>query len=187
MIGRAAETWRVKPLLWLAAVAVAMGCAAAGARPAPPVGPVLDLADVFPASDEVALNQRLTRYHELSGNTLMVATVTSLDGEAIDDYGQGLFKEWRIGGEHTGRGILVLLAPSERIAWIGIGCGFGDAITAEFGQQVMQTKMIPAYKQRHFEEGTLAAVDALIDHLASAPHDEKAVIDPNCRAGMVIA
>jgi uncharacterized protein len=177
----------VKPLLWLAAVAVILGCTAADARPARPAGPVLDLADVLPASAEAALNQRLTRYHVSTGNTLMVATVRSLDGQAIEGYGKELFEEWRIGDEKKGRGILVLLAPNERIAWIGIGCGFGDAITADFGQEVMQRKMIPAYKQRHFEEGTLAAVDALIDHLAAAPQDEKAVIDPDCHAGSLVA
>jgi uncharacterized protein len=176
----------MKRWLWLAAAAV-LGCSPADARPARPAGPVLDLADVLPPADEAALNQRLTRYHRTTGNTLMVAIVTSLGGETIEDYGKELFREWRIGDANTGRGILVLLSPTERVAWIGIGCGFGDAITKDFGEQVMQSKMIPAYKQRHFEEGTLAAVDALIDHLASAPHDEKAVIDPTCRAGMVVA
>jgi uncharacterized protein len=171
----------MKRLAWLVAVAVLTGSTAADAYPARPEGPVLDLADVLPAADEAALNYRLTRYHETSGNTIEVVTVNSLEGQTIEDYGSGLFMEWRIGDPRTQRGILVLLAPSEGQAWIGIGCGFGNALTNSFGQEVMQTKMIPEYKQRRFEEGTLAAIDALIDRLATVPAKDLGPVSADCR------
>jgi uncharacterized protein len=171
-------------LACIATSAVLIASAAAGALPPRPDGPVLDLGDVFPAVDEAALNYRLTRYFETSGNSLVVATVTSLEGQPIEDYGRGLFKEWRIGDATTQHGILVLLAPSERQAWIGIGCGFGDRMTNGFVEEVMQTKMIPEYKQQHFEEGTLAAVDALINRLALAPLNDKGSVSAACRDGL---
>lgn len=169
---------------WLAAGAVLCGCTAAHAYPPRPEGPVLDLADVMPAADEAALNYRLSRYYESSGNTLEVVTLTSLEGQTAEAYGTKLFKEWRIGDARTQRGILLLLAPSEGQAWIGIGCGFGDALTHGFAEEVMQTKMIPQYKQRHFKEGTLAAVDALINHLAASPVNGNGSVSTDCRAGL---
>jgi uncharacterized protein len=174
----------VRLLACIATSAILIASAAAGALPSRPEGPVLDLGEVFPAADETALNYRLARYYETSGNSLIVATVASLDDQPIEDYGTRLFKEWRIGDAATQHGILVLLAPSERQAWIGIGCGFGERMTNGFVEDVMQTKMIPEYKQRHFEEGTLAAVDALINRLASAPPNDHGSASTACRDGL---
>jgi uncharacterized protein len=168
---------------WLAASAVLFGCAAAAhAYPARPEGPVLDLADVIPATDEAALNYRLSRYYEASGNALVVVTVTSLEGRTIEQYANGLFNEWGIGDAKTDRGILLLVAPSEHQARIEVGCGLEGTVTNGFAEQVMQSKMIPEYKQSHFEEGTLAAVDALINRLASTPANDNGPVSAVCRS-----
>lgn len=167
---------------WLAAGAVLCGCTAAHAYPPRPEGPVLDLADVMPAADEAALNNRLTRYYDATGNALVVVTVPSLEGQSIEQYAYGLFNDWGIGDAKTDRGILVLLAPSERQARIEVGCGLEGTVTNGFAQQVMQTKMIPEYKQARYEEGTLAAVDALINRLASTPANDNGPVSQVCRS-----
>jgi hypothetical protein len=46
----------------------------------------------------------------------------------------------------------------------------------------MQTKMIPEYKQNRYEEGTLAAVDALINRLASTPANDNGPTSAVCRS-----
>jgi len=166
----------------MAALAALVGCAAAHGYPARPGGPVLDLADVMPAADEAALNSRLTKYYEASGNALVVVTVTSLEGQTIEQYANGLFNEWGIGDARTDRGVLILLAPNDRQARIEVGCGLEGTVTNGFAEQVMQMKMIPAYKQHHFEEGTLAAVDALINRLASPPANDNGPVSAVCRS-----
>jgi uncharacterized protein len=169
-------------MLRIAAVAAFVGCAAAHAYPARPDGPVLDLADVMPAADESALNMRLTRYYETTGNALVVVTVTSPEGQTIEQYANGLFNEWGIGDARSDRGVLILLAPNEREARIEVGCGLEGTVTNGFAEQVMQTKMIPEYKQNHFEEGTLAAIDALINRLALTPANDNGPVSAACRA-----
>jgi uncharacterized protein len=172
----------VKRLGLLACGAVLFGCTAAhAAYPTRPEGLVLDQADVLPVADEAALNYRLARYKETSGNTIAVVTLNSLEDRTIEDYGAGLFQQWRVGDPTTQRGILVLLAPSEGQTWIAIGCGFGGALTDTFLEEIMQKTMIPQYKQHRFEEGTLAAVDALINRLATARVSDKSSDTRTCK------
>jgi uncharacterized protein len=136
----------------------------------------------MPAADEAALNMRLTKYYETSGNALVVVTVTSLEGQTIEQYANGLFNEWGIGDARSDRGVLILLAPNEREARIEVGCGLEGTVTNGFAEQVMQTKMIPEYKQNHFEEGTLAAIDALINRLALTFVNDNGPVSAACRA-----
>jgi uncharacterized protein len=157
----------MKLVISLVAIAAALGCAApaTAAHPQRPAGPVLDEANVIPASDEAALSDRLSKYYQTSGNAIVVATVTSLDGETIEDYANELFGEWRVGDADTDRGVLLLLAPNDHQARIEVGCGLEGTVTNGIAEQIMQTKLIPQYHQQHFLEGTLAGVNALIDYL----------------------
>ncbi|WP_240504561.1 TPM domain-containing protein [Tsuneonella mangrovi] len=128
---------------------------------------MLDQANVFPVRDEAALSKRLTQYWAKSGNALVVATISSLEGKSIDDYALGLFNDWGIGDAKTNRGILVLLAPNERKVRIEIGCGLEGVISDSIAKQVIENQMTPLYRQGQFERGTIAGVDSLIAHLQS--------------------
>ena len=162
------------------ACAALTGCSPAhAAYPARPDGPVLDQADVLPAADEAALGQRLTDYYRKSGNAIVVVTVTSLEGKTIEDYANGLYNQWGIGDARTDRGVLLLLAPVDRQARIEVGCGLEGTVTNGIAEQIMQTKLIPEYRQQHFLQGTLAGVDALIGYVQTStaandngPHSE---------------
>jgi uncharacterized protein len=78
----------MKLVILLAAIAAALGCGApaTAVHPQRPAGPVLDQANVIRASDEAVLSDRLSKYDESTGNAIVVATVTSLDGETIEDH-----------------------------------------------------------------------------------------------------
>jgi len=177
----------VKPLLGLATVAALLGCSAANAYPPRPAGPVLDQADVLPATDEAALSKRLTRFYDDTGNAIVVVTVNSLEYQSVEQYANGLFNEWGVGDAKTDRGILILLAPNERRARIEVGCGLESTVTDGFAAEVMETRMIPEYKQNHFEAGTLAAVDAIIQRLRATPANDNRPVSAACQALLVRA
>lgn len=157
----------MRQLACLAAVAALLGCTAADAYPKRPDVPVLDLADVFPSKDEAALDERLTNYWATTGNALVVVTVKSLNGQPIQKYAFGLFNKWGIGDATTGKGLLLLVAPKEHKVRIEVGCGLEGIISDQLASDIIQSRMIPDYKQNKLEEGTVAGVDALIDYLRS--------------------
>jgi uncharacterized protein len=173
----------VKLPAWLAASAALCGCAAAHAYPARPVGPVLDLADVMPATGEAALNYRLIKYYDATGNSLVVVTVNSLEGQTIEQYAKGLFNEWGIGDAKTDRGLLILVAPTEHKVRIEVGCGLEGRITNDLAAKVIRDAMVPRYIEGDLEGGTLAGVDALVADLNNpATANDNVRTTPICRA-----
>jgi len=143
---------------------------------------VLDLADVFPSSDEMALDQQLTDYWRSTGTALIVVSVKSLNGQSVDDYAFGLYNEWGIGDAKTERGLLVVVAPAERKVRIEVGCGLEGIITDDVAQNIIDDDMIPQYKQGDLEAGTIAGVNALIDNLKTRAANDSGPHSPICKA-----
>ena len=65
----------------------------------PPLeGRVNDGANIISAPMRAALETKLKNFEDKSGIQLVVATVTSLQGQDIETYANGLFRQW-----HSGR------------------------------------------------------------------------------------
>src|SRR5688500_16697243 len=83
--------------------------AAQASFPPRPPGPGYDGAEIIPDADERLMNARLREYSGRTGRMIVVATVPSLGGEAIEAYAGTLFNTWGIGDATTDRGLLVLV------------------------------------------------------------------------------
>jgi uncharacterized protein len=140
---------------------------------------VLDLADILPAEDEAALDARLRRLWDETGDALVVISVDSLSGRSIEDFATDLFNTWGIGNDETDRGLLILVAPNQRQVRIEVGCGLESTITDELASDIIQQQMIPRFSEGELSAGTRLGADALIRRLAlpkpandSGPHSE---------------
>jgi uncharacterized protein len=166
----------------LAILLVAPGCSASSDTPAGqvataiperPDGPVLDAADVLPAAEEALLNARLRDYWKRNRTSVVVVSVESLGGDSIEHFSRTLADAWEIGDPQTQRGLLVLVAPNERLVRIEVSCKLENVISDVFAGRVIRERMIPQYKRGALDEGTLAGVDALLEQLdadtSSAP------------------
>lgn len=159
-------------------------CSSANAHvyPPRPSGPVLDLANIIPADDEAALDQRLSNYWRTTGNALVVVSVNTLKGQSIEEYATGLYNEWGIGDPKTNRGLLLLVAPNERHVRIEVGCGLEGIITDAVAKDIIETDIIPKYKQNDLDAGTLAGVEALIEDVKSRAANDSGPHTPICKA-----
>src|SRR3546814_12960070 len=61
--------------------------------------PVVDQAGIIPAPEEAALNAQLLDLQKQTGHQHVVATIGSLEGPDIGDYGYQLGRSWGIGGK----------------------------------------------------------------------------------------
>ena len=127
---------------------------------------MLDLADILPATDETALDARLRRLWSDTGDALVVVSVDSLAGQPIEDVANDLFNDWGIGDEDTDRGLLMLVAPNERMVRIEVGCGLESTITDELAADIIQQRILPEFREGKFPAGIGAGTDALIARLA---------------------
>lgn len=143
-----------------------------------PVEPVVDQAEIIPATEEVLLDRRLREYWANEKTAIVVATVRSLDGQSIEDTAFGLFSDWGISDGRTNRGLLILVAPNEHKARIEVGCGLESIITDPVAQDIMDHQMIPRFSEGDYNGAIAAGVDELTETLATAT--EAGPISPAC-------
>ena len=164
--------------LWFALLlAFVSAPAAALDLPARPQGPIYYEADILPADQEAALDQRLRAFDAKTGDAVIVATVNSLQGDTIEDYASKLYASWGIGGAERDTGVLLLIAPNERKMRIEVGYGLTPYITDILSGRIIRDDITPRFKQGDMVGGINAGVDALLAQLSQSPEDAKAIAE----------
>ena len=164
-------------LVGLLALLAFAGTPAHAAYPPRPAGAVLDQAGIIPDAEEAALDARLRQYNVRTGRAVVVATVSSLDGETIEMYAVRLFEQWGIGGKESDQGLLLLVAPSERKMRIEVGYGLHQYVTDALSGRIIRNEIAPRFKQGDMAGGINAGVNALLTQLDRTPAEAKAVAE----------
>jgi uncharacterized protein len=93
-----------------------------------PTGYVTDLAGVVRADSKTRLESLGTELEQKTGAQMAIVTVRSLEGETVEQYGNELYKQLGVGNKKENRGVLVLVAPTERKYWTEVGYGLEPVI-----------------------------------------------------------
>jgi uncharacterized protein len=109
-------------------------------------GRVVDQADAIPPDQEQALDALLAANEAKTGNQVVVATVASLDGRAIEDYGVALGRAWGIGQKGQNNGAILLVAPNEREVRIEVGYGLEGELTDAVSKLIIEGSILPRFK-----------------------------------------
>ena len=129
-------------------------------------GRVVDAAGVLSASTKSELDSILARHERETSNQLVVVTLKDLQGYAIDDYGYQLGRHWQIGQAGRDNGALLIVAPKERKVRIEVGYGLEGALTDAISHNIIQTVMLPRFRQGDYDAGVRAGVDAILAAIA---------------------
>src|SRR5262249_52480311 len=113
--------------LFSAAVASAP-CLAEDIKKIQPTGYVSDFSGVIDPATKTSLEALGAEVEQKTGAQMAIVTVHSLEGETASQYANELFKQWGIGGKKDDRGVLLLVAPSERKYWTEVGYGLEPVI-----------------------------------------------------------
>jgi uncharacterized protein len=84
-------------------------------------GRVVDQAGIILPADEQRLTQQLARLERETTDQVVIVTLPSLNGEAIEKVGLALGNGWGIGQADTDNGVLLLVAPHDRKVRIEVG------------------------------------------------------------------
>jgi uncharacterized protein len=154
-----------------AALALAFLALPAMAAPEFPAltGRVIDGANILSANTEQALTKKLASLEAGNSRQLVVVTIPSLDGYEISDYGYQLGRAWGIGQGKLNNGALLIVAPKERRVRIEVGYGLEPILTDAFSSVVINTQITPRFRQRDYDGGVTAGVDALIEQMSLEP------------------
>ena len=143
-------------------VAALFAITAAMAEPNFPVlttSPVVDAANVLGETQTVIIGNKLKNYEDASGHQIAVATVPTLEGYDIRDYGNLLFRKWQLGDKKRNDGVLVLVAPNEHKVSIETGYGVEGDLTDAMTSIIIQNAMVPRFKAGDYVGGVNAGIE----------------------------
>jgi uncharacterized protein len=146
---------------------------ALAAAPAFPklTGRVVDEANILSPAVEASLTEKLAGLETTSGHQLVVVTLSSLQGQEIEEYGYQLGRAWKIGSADKDDGALLIVAPNDRKVRIEIGYGLEGVMTDALSSVIIQSAILPKFKAGDLEGGVVAGTDALVRQL-SLPDDQ---------------
>jgi uncharacterized protein len=93
-----------------------------------PTGYVTDLAHVINADTKTRLESLCLELEQKTGAQMAIVTVLSLEDETVEQYGNELYKQLGVGSKKESRGVLLLVAPTERKYWTEVGYGLEPVI-----------------------------------------------------------
>jgi uncharacterized protein len=157
-------------LLWAGLTALAVTYPALSGR-------IVDQANIIPAATSAAIEPKLADLESKSGIQLVVATVTSLEGEEIEPYANELFRTWKLGQAQKNNGVLLLIAPNEHRVRIEVGYGLEGTLTDALSSVIISSAIVPRFKTGDFSGGISRGVDGIISVLSGDTSDWQRKVD----------
>jgi uncharacterized protein len=159
-------------LLLFLGLAVLVAASPAYAQTFPKLtGRVVDEAHLLTPAQVVDISSKSEALEAASGRQFVVATVNSLEGRTIEDYGYRLGREWGIGQEQKDDGVILLVAPNERKVRIETGYGARVFLTDAVSSVLIREAIIPRFKAGDFGGGIVAGSDQIISLMRLPPEE----------------
>ena len=164
-----ALSWAGRALALLAALLLAAGAALAAITFPALTGRVVDQANLLSPQQEAELTQKSEALQRAAGRQFVVATVSSLQDNPIEDYGYQLGRHWRIGQEGANNGVILLVAPTEKRVRIEVGYGLEPILPDAMSRRIIEQQILPRFRDNDYPGGIMAGADAIIAQLQAPP------------------
>ena len=155
--------WIAVTLLWAASASLLWSDAASALVEVPALtARVQDGAGLLSAAEEQALTNQLAAFETETQHQIVVLTLPSLEGEAIEAFSIRVAEAWKIGQAEFDNGLILIVAAKDRRARIEVGYGLEGAIPDALAAQIMREHMIPEFKRGAMSAGVQRGVDAIV-------------------------
>jgi uncharacterized protein len=128
----------------------------------PLTGRVVDDAHVLSPRAQDRLTQLLAGEEKKTGNQIVVATLPSLQGTTIEQFGYQLGRAWGIGRKGKNNGALLIVVPSTHDVRIEVGYGLEGDLTDAQSRIIIDQFMLPAFRRGDYDGGVIAGTQAII-------------------------
>ncbi len=133
-----------------------------------PTGYVNDFAGIISYENKSGLNSYLTELDKKTGVQIAVVTLSSLQGNAVEDVALDIGRKWGIGQKGKNNGIVILVATGDRKMRIEVGYGLEGIIPDGKAGRIRDDYMIPQFKQGNMEKGIINGTIAVASEIATA-------------------
>ncbi|MGH2649445.1 MAG: TPM domain-containing protein, partial [Ginsengibacter sp.] len=134
-------------------------------KPNPPRA-VNDFGNMLAPFQVEALEQKLDAYNDSTSSAIVVITVPNLDGNDIAEVSLKYLRDWGIGTKDKNNGVVILVSKDDHKARIETGYGMEGVLPDITAKEIIDDRMIPAFKENDYYRGFDNAVDAIIQAAA---------------------
>jgi uncharacterized protein len=128
-------------------------------------GYVTDSAGVIDPASKNALEQYCGRIEQVTGAQMAFVTVPSLEGEAIEDIANDIFRSFGVGRKGKDNGVLLLLVSGDRRFRLEVGQGLEAVLPDGLDGQIL-LEMRPALRAGEYGQALMAAAHRIGSTLA---------------------
>ncbi len=150
-------------LFWAALATVA----ALDLKSLQPQGYVSDFAGVIDAPTRARLEEYCATVERATQAQIAIVTLTTLEGEPVEDVANALFTQWGIGKKGQDNGALFLLVVADRKSRLEIGYGLEPILPDGLAGSILR-EMRPALRQRDYATALSTATRELGERIAAA-------------------
>ncbi|WP_374832095.1 TPM domain-containing protein [Paenochrobactrum pullorum] len=125
-------------------------------------GRVVDAANVIDPQTRAQLVAKLADFEKISSDQVVVVTVPSLKGSDIETYSNQLFRAWALGQKQENNGLLLVVAPNDRKVRLEVGYGLEGVVTDALSSVIIQSIILPAFRDGDYSAGISKGVDGII-------------------------
>jgi len=158
-------------LVALACLFLVPSLAAAAPKFPPLTGRVVDDAGILSPAAEAKLTTELAALEQQTGHQLVIATLPTLQGYEIEDYGYQLLRTWAVGRKAENDGAILIVAPTEKQVRIEVGYGLEPVLTDAVSSLIIQRAILPAFREARFEDGVVAGAGLIVRQIG-LPEDQ---------------
>ena len=123
---------------------------------------VHDEAQVLSGQTIQQLESQLKQHEDSTSNQLAILIITSLEGDAIEEYALSVAEKWELGQKEKDNGAFLLIATDDRKMRIEVGYGLEGALTDAVCAQIIRNEMAPNFRRGDYDAGVLLAVNAMV-------------------------
>ncbi len=161
-----------RPLLFLLVLCVP-AARAEQVKNLKPQGYVNDFAGALSAQAKEKLTALCAEVDQKAKAQIAVVTVSSLEGEPVEQYSIDLATQWGVGPKQSARGVLILVAPNDRKYRVEVGYGLEpilpDGKVGGFGREA-----VPFLRQNDYSGAVLLITQRVAGVIAD---DQKVTLD----------
>jgi uncharacterized protein len=128
----------------------------------PLTGRVVDQANILSPAARDQIASILAAQEQKTSDQIVVATLSSLQGTAIEDLGYQLGRAWGIGQKGKDNGAILIVVPTARQVRIEVGYGLEDRLTDAMSRRIIDGVILPHLRQGDFDGGVRDGVVAML-------------------------
>ena len=121
-----------------------------------------DEAHIFSQNERDELLNLVQNFEQNSTTQIAIVTLNSLESRSIEELSLEIARGYKLGQKEDNNGVLLVVAPNDKKVRIEVGYGLEGVLTDAVASEIINSVMIPEFKNGNMSEGVKEGVLAII-------------------------